>query len=366
MHPSHSPHKRSKCLTLVQRLARSASESAATPQKIEPQQSQQQQQSVTEQEPCGDDEAEEEFAAETFRQWLSGADGGSTPLEKLVLATAQRTWAKGTWSQRTRLWRNFLRWRQVPGNTHPDMGMELAMFVASHTGTKASTRMTYGTSLASIATRLGRQVPVLRWYISGLSTTPGAMVADGAQPATQQQVARLVADSTLPQSVRAGIFLAWKTASRWDDILGLTRQSFLLVSSLEIVVEWGKLKTNRRQKRTVHSWTVVASDTPMNLLRRHVLSLRADDPFVSTSTRQLIELLRSRTSPRLTAHSFKKGAVDHLVRLAAAGQFDLRKLPQLAKHVDRANDFPASTLRYVSERIGLARSLGTQDATRLL
>ena len=309
---------------------------------------------------------EEEYAAATFHQWLLGTDAAVTPLQRQVMATAQRTWAKSTWSSRTRLWRNFLLWRQGQGNTHKDMGMELAMFVASHTRTKPSTRMTYGYSLAAIATRLGRQVPILRWYLSGLSTTPGATAADGATPATREQVLALMADTTLPLSVRAGIFLAWKSASRWDDLLSLSKKSFLLVTPTEIVVQWEKLKTNRRQKFSVHSWTVVQSEEPMSLLLRHLRSLRGEDRFVLTSTRRLIELLRARTTPRLTAHSFKKGAVDELVRLAAEGQFNLQQLPLLAKHVDRRNDFPASTLKYVSARVALARAIGTQAATKLL
>ena len=323
-------------------------------------------QPATGQVPIDAEIGEARYAAETFRQWLLGRDGGTTPLEQRVLDTAQRTWAKTTWSGRRRLWSKFLGWRQIPGNAHPDLGMELAKFVASHTATKPSTRLTYGYSLAAIATRLGHQVPVLRWYLSGLSTFGAMNPTDGARPATRAQVATLVADTTLPMSVRAGIFLAWKTASRWDDILGLTRRSFLLRMPTEVIVEWGKLKTNRRHKFTVHSWTVVKSAEPMTLLLSHIRSLRRNDAFISTSTRRLVELLRTRTSPRLTAHSFKKGAVDELVRLAALGQFKLRKLPRLTKHVDRKNDFPASTLRYVSTRVNLARSLGTQAATRLL
>jgi hypothetical protein len=331
------------------------------------QQSTQLQQPATAPELCVAGDGEEEiFAAETFRQWLVGKEDGSSPLEQQVLATAQRTWAKTTWAQRKRLWCNFLRWRQIPGNGHQDLGTQLAMFVQSHAGTRPTTKLTYGYSMAAIATRLGRTVPMLKWYLSGLSTVPGAVSADGAQPATRQQVHELVADMSLSAAVRAAIFLAWKTASRWSDLLALTRRSFLLAAPHEVIVEWGQLKTNRRQQLSVRSWTVVEHREPMTLLLRHLRSLRGDVPFLSVTTDQAIELLRTRTSPRLTAHSFKKGAVDELVRQAVAGHFDLRKLPLLAKHVDRAHEFPASTIRYVSARVELARSLGTQEATRLL
>ena len=68
-------------------------------------------------------------------------------------------------------------------------------------------------------------------------------------------------------------------------------------------------------------------------------------------------------SSKYTAHSPKRGAIDHLVRKAVEGRIPAAIIPMLAKHSWRLHDFPETTIRYVSDKPALARLLGTQDAT---
>ena len=70
--------------------------------------------------------------------------------------------------------------------------------------------------------------------------------------------------------------------------------------------------------------------------------------------------------PQLTAHSFKRGAVDYLLKAAEQGILDPRLIPLVAKHQDHLHDFPSSTLRYTSNPQSFARVLGTGQASMLL
>ena len=67
-----------------------------------------------------------------------------------------------------------------------------------------------------------------------------------------------------------------------------------------------------------------------------------------------------------TAHSVKRGAIDHLVREAMADRLDQSLIPLLAKHQSPLTQFPATTLRYVGDKVALALMLGSHKATILL
>jgi hypothetical protein len=67
----------------------------------------------------------------------------------------------------------------------------------------------------------------------------------------------------------------------------------------------------------------------------------------------------------LSAHSLKHGAIDELARMSAAGKIDPSLVARLAKHKQQS-DLVESTVRYVTDKVALARMLGTQAATALL
>ena len=80
---------------------------------------------------------------------------------------------------------------------------------------------------------------------------------------------------------------------------------------------------------------------------------------------QFVKIIQTRF-PWLTAHSFKKGASDFLVRMVEEGRLDKKLLPLILKRADKENAFPANTIRYSSEKERYARILGTGKATVLL
>ena len=241
---------------------------------------------------------------------------------------------------------------------------------------KASTALSYASSLRAIARRLGTpHTPVLDLLTAGLSVTSTAEPLRQAVPATPRQMRFLAEqawDTDRTGRLAMALWTAWKTASRWDDVLGLRKTNFIEfdMTRNQVVIEWGTTKTNRRQRFRASAFTGLQEDNqPATLqqLQRVVQRLRADTPLAPLTTAQLRRWMQQfpRTQ-QLTAHSIKRGALNVLAEQAAQGHFNPRLLALVAKHVDALHDFPSSTLRYVQDKAALARMLGTQDATRFL
>ncbi|KAJ9438178.1 hypothetical protein DIPPA_25160, partial [Diplonema papillatum] len=85
------------------------------------------------------------------------------------------------------------------------------------------------------------------------------------------------------------------------------------------------------------------------------------------STDQFSRLLGADNATKLySAHSVKRGAIDHLMNMKAAGApFALQLISRLAKHTNDADPTVANmTVRYTSDPVALARVLQTGDVTR--
>lgn len=164
---------------------------------------------------------------------------------------------------------------------------------------------------------------------------------------------------------RLGLLLAWKSASRWDEISRLYPEH-ILISQSDLIVDWGQsTKSSRLDPHRASRWTVIrGNDLPeiTTLLK----ACSPQRPITSLSTTALTRLLRlAFPGEGLSAHSIKAGAVDVVARGVQAGALPLSTLHRLAKHAT-TNDPPATTLRYVRDHAVLARMLGTGEATQLL
>lgn len=169
------------------------------------------------------------------------------------------------------------------------------------------------------------------------------------------------------------LYVVWKTASRWGDLQQLTKKSFLTqgTAAAEIVVEWGTgTKTTRFQPYNPSGWTMIVEEKhPMMMqqLKAELRKMKKGERFCPITTERIRRWLRADpATARLTAHSFKRGALQVLVDKAVAGELDPRLIPLVAKHKDNLHGFPSSTLRYVGRKVSLAKMLGSGRATRLL
>ena len=255
------------------------------------------------------------------------------------------------------------------------IGIQMTSFVTA-TRTSASTQYTYAKTLRALAHRLGStSTPVLDMVISGLRVSSNATPPEQAVPATPQQMQILMGHAWQHDSsgkFPLALWIMWKTASRADDMRGLTKKSILLVdnNNNQVVIEWGDLKTNRQQRYRNYSLTVLQEDThpaTLNILQGVLRRMKADDKLFVMSTTTFRRWMQSFPQTRsLTAHSIKRGAINILAQHAAEGRFDPRLLAVVAKHQDPLHAFPSTTLRYVTDKIAMARMMRTQDATRWL
>jgi hypothetical protein len=286
-------------------------------------------------------------------------------------------WVRRTWQTRANLLR---RWLAHSSTLHPSLqslplSAQMALFLQS-TKTSAATKRTYGGSLRSLAHHMGHvQTPVLDLVMSGLAVESNEAPIKQAVPITPEQLNFLAdkawqADPTGRLSL--SLYIAWKTASRWSDVTALTKENFIEFDHQQhqVVIQWGRTKTNRREKYRASMVTVLQDDdhpATLHLLQRTLRSLTKTTPLCPFSTSRLRAFMRRfPETATLTAHSIKRGALEMLAGFAASGQLPARLIPLLAKHKDALHDFPAATLRYINSKAQLGRMLRTQDATRLL
>ena len=303
------------------------------------------------------------------------------PRSAAIAQVVQHIWAARTWAGRSYLLRRLQLHVQAlpPEHTSKPLGWMVADFVIS-TRVSAATQYTYATSLRSLLKKTGAaSLPLLDLVVTGLGVMANATRPKQAQPASRTQVAFLMRRALALRNdpsrrLAMSLYIAWKTASRWNDVEGLRKENFIEFDHgrRQVVIEWGSLKTNRRQRFKATMFTVIQEDESpytLVLLQQAVAALNREETLTTKSTDQLRKWMRTFTeTSQLGAHSIKRGAADELMEAAAADppRLDPRLIPLLLKHQDALHEFPASTLRYPSRKVAMARALGTQNATKLL
>ncbi|KAJ9436894.1 hypothetical protein DIPPA_24129 [Diplonema papillatum] len=89
----------------------------------------------------------------------------------------------------------------------------------------------------------------------------------------------------------------------------------------------------------------------------------------TVTTDQLDELLKAdEKMRRYSAHSVKRGAVDHLMAAKAGGApFPAHLISRLAKHANEVDPTVSDmTIRYTTDSVALARVLQTGEVTMFL
>lgn len=190
----------------------------------------------------------------------------------------------------------------------------------------------------------------------------GALLPKHQAPA----ILRAQLEHAVLRSHRLPLLLAWKSASRWDEISKLiVPTSFIVMSPTEIIVDWlQETKASRTDPHRASRFTVLLGSDVEELY--HLLSQHPPGPITSLSTSALTRLLR-RAFPgeNLSAHSLKAGAMDVLAAAVVAGHISISEMSRIAKH-KTPSDPSATTLRYVRDLPTLARALATGRASALL
>jgi hypothetical protein len=296
------------------------------------------------------------------------------PILRDAVNTISNIWATSTWSGRAGLWQRLQQFSDLQSAGNLPLGARAAAFVSSIPTASIQTTHTYAKTFRALATRFEIKTPLLDMYIAALRASGATVPMEQAYPARREHVRALIEHTltTSPPNMRlaVAIYLVWKTASRWDDILHLKKESLIHADNTSLVIEWGQTKTTRADPFRVSGWTVVEERNYPDMLdatTRTFRSLKAEEPLIEMPTRLFARMLTQyEATKHLTAHSFKRGAIGVLIEAAMQGLIEPRMVPIMAKHKDPLHDFPVTTLRYAPNKVDLARMLGTQNATRLL
>ena len=306
-------------------------------------------------------------------------------LHTRVQHTISQVLAPATWDDRARNFQRLLQFNatklgydlSIPAN----LDYVTVLWCESlRNKTCPATRMKYAGEVAAMQRRMGNTtVPYIRAYQAGLRAMGGETPTHQAPAITLAQLRRLVAAADR-REVRGGsrvsllLFLAWKTASRWDECTRMHRDQILEASPQQIVIYWGtRTKATRMTPFRTDSWVVIRHlpQIPQRYLDE-INDWQQDNTDLLGNSSDwgnnfFKQVLGKDTN--VSCHSIKAGAVDVLVKAVAANQLDPSLVSRLAKHEPRSLQqagIQQTTLRYVRDQVALAVSLRTHEATILL
>lgn len=173
---------------------------------------------------------------------------------------------------------------------------------------------------------------------------------------------------------RLPVLLAWKTASRWDEITKLQRSALEVIPPsdshpLQILVDWERnTKASRQDPHRASRWTIMEGSL-VDEIAALLNKLQPTEAITHCTTKQ-IEAVLKKMPGQYSAHSFKAGAIDFataaLQKIPSLSLLEREaRLCRLAKH-KHPLDPPSTTLRYLRTHLEAARLLGSHESTRLL
>ena len=302
-----------------------------------------------------------------------------TRTEQSALNVISSMWAQNTWSTRSRIWDHLIDFCKR-NNLDPKQPQHLDYAImlwteSTRSTTSVVTRLKYASDLAAVASRLGASVPVTRMYCAGLRASGGLIPLEQAPPINFEQLKKLRAAAASERNgdrLCAALFLAWKTASRWDEVSRITGASLIRLDNKEIIIEWlDRTKTTRSDPFRLDSFTTLIHEPQVPEAIMSTLRRLGRNEFLTNRTTSWLDTWMARVLPpnnnssKVTAHSIKRGAMDFLALAVDHGHLDRIVLPVIAKHkVDW--DIPSTTLRYISNKVAKAHMNRTAEATILL
>lgn len=287
-------------------------------------------------------------------------------------------YADSTIESRKRLWRRMEHWAREQG-TVPSPNVA-ALWIASLPGLVPATLRGYASAIQAVGrTTMGWSDAPLHHLQAVLRSLPQKPVRQ-AFPASKQ-----MAHSTISALLRAGelqgvavAILLWKVAGRCGDVLRLRRCDVDIGefgegdSRLTILVDWQKAKCRRSGdaafcETRISLLTGVWANELAGILRG-LMQGPAGAPLFSLTRQRMVSLLKRHGDTRLTAHSFRRGALKHLLGLSVRGvAVEASDLHRFARHKAPVAVIPRVTLRYLSEeRWALGMILSCRALTVLL
>lgn len=206
-------------------------------------------------------------------------------------------------------------------------------------------------------------------FALGLRRMKANTDSHGARPIPVTQLYYLVDRETLIQG-QMFLYLAWRTASRLNEIDNLSAANFLEISRTHIIIWWGTTtKSSQIEPRQARFLTVLVPPLQQERMPLWLVAVGFCRQFNGWPPNTRGRISRALKEVGCTDHSVKTGAIAHLLSLAAQNLLPLSLVSLLAKHKSGSQEIADTTIGYANTATSLkdvALSLRTQDATKWL
>ena len=267
------------------------------------------------------------------------------------------TWADSTWARRRSLYQQYLEFqlqRGLPPLLEHQAIIEFVVAKSLDGSISMRTAAQYMRELRALMTAMNDDP--IKLATRAMMRRGATTIEEAALPFPKATFYALL--MTLPPDPRIPLFLAWKTASRWGDMVQLVKEDLPNPSAEEIVIAFrNKTKTSALQPFRSDLTAVVHHKESMSDVAHYLHALKKGQLLTTFSTSKMATLLATVRPPtnwtsqhpdasdHFTAHSIKRGAVLVLMAAAAEGKIETRLVPLLAKHQDPQHAFPTTTCR---------------------
>jgi len=312
---------------------------------------------------------------------VSSVEGSAPRLNNTYGKTAEcgidvmdDTLSQSTWGGYATAWQQMTEFTNTNLRTGITEEAALIYLTARLTGTgtrrlSLSSTASYGRRLQAVAGRTdqGWNGGLMRDFLQSLRRNGSDLPEHQADPLPKELLYQVLVG--IDPHLRVLLYCMWKTASRADDFSGeqrgrlprmantpakhMTVSCFTRIGQNQIRVHFPSTKTG-----VLEEVAIIEGETPwIEEVSAYLNQRRSTSRFTNLTTADVAEAL----PPGYTAHSIKRGAIEHLVRAGVP----LERIHLLSKHRDPAREISPMLRRYMSEE-ALGMGQRTWEMTRLL
>ena len=237
-------------------------------------------------------------------------------------------------------------------------------------------RYKYAKTLRTLLRALGEQpTPTMDNYITALGIEAQQFAPKHARPLSRAQAIQLIGAEPDARE-KLAIWLAWKTASRWDEIFHLSSKSILKGGrDDQLILSWipTGTKSSRKKRFLLRAMSVVEDCDARRITaaKKIINNLAPGERLTARTTSQMAQrmqkILGTEAEDDLVfgGHSFKQGALREAASIVEEKALKPSLLSLLARH-KHSDQLPESTVRYLHNSPNLIAATGLGKLTRHL
>ena len=273
-------------------------------------------------------------------------------VRQAVLQVMRNRWAKSTTQQRDRLYEELL---EEAVEAPADQPLQTTATPMIHKkNVLIQTKLTYAKNLHATLRQLNQDTHPLELHRRS-SSDGGEAPTRQAEPITREVIENIVC----PLPVKVALLIAWKTASRVDEIARLKPESIVESSPTEVIIYFGLHTKTSRSRPFLPQLFQVIKGARTDFIHENLQAAFQQWPTAA--------IIKNHIPKPYTMHSIKHGAGQVITKLAAEKRIDRSLIALVMKHSSATTDMPETTIRYLSQnKADLARALRSGEVTELL